>query len=160
MTCTRDFSYQALPMRVTFGAGAIANVGEEVTGRAEPRARAVHTRTAPPGADGARTDLGDRGAGIFDQATHARAQSKRADRRPRRAPATRRGQLRGRSAADPPIGLGKAIALEHGLPIIADPHHLRRIGDDPDLGPDPRRAQADRPRPEGAADQRHLRPRR
>ena len=34
------------------------------------------------------------------------------------------------------IGLGKAIALEHGLPVVAVPDHLRRFRDDPDLGPD------------------------
>ena len=32
------------------------------------------------------------------------------------------------------VGLGKAIALEHGLPRARRPHHVRGLGDDPGLG--------------------------
>ena len=77
MTAPGDFAYRALPMRVTFGVGAIDTLQTEVSRpRPQTRTRAVHTRTTGLGPDGARTALGDRGAGIFDQATHARAQSK------------------------------------------------------------------------------------
>ena len=72
------------------------------------------------GPDRVWTDLGDRGAGIFDQARmHVPVET----RRPR--PATRARDAGADSCVviggGSSIGLGKAIALEHGLPIIAIP---------------------------------------
>ena len=55
-------------------------------------------------------------------------------------------------------GLGKAIALEYGTPIIALPTTYAGSEMTPSLGTDRRRREEDRPRPAGPADQRHLRP--
>jgi len=56
------------------------------------------------------------------------------------------------------IGLGKAIALQHGLPVIAIPTTYAGSEMTPIWGLTEDGGQAHRSRPAGAAGQRHLRP--
>ncbi|VTU29287.1 MULTISPECIES: maleylacetate reductase [unclassified Variovorax] len=113
------FVHATYPQRVVFGAGSSARLAAELDllGAARalvlctPRQRAEAERIAGP--------LGDRMAGIFDQAVmHVPIESAREAR----AVAERLGAdcavaIGGGSTT----GLGKAIALDSGLPIIAVP---------------------------------------
>jgi maleylacetate reductase len=115
----RQFAYTALPMRVRFGAGELARLPDEVAslglGRVlvlcGPRQEAVGEQVAAA--------LGDRSAGVLAQARmHVPVEvAERA-----RAVAAELGAdgcvaVGGGSA----IGLGKAIALAHGMPVVAVP---------------------------------------
>ncbi|ODU07166.1 MAG: maleylacetate reductase [Pseudonocardia sp. SCN 72-86] len=115
----RAFTYQALPMRVTFGAGAVAGLAGELDLLG---LRRVLVLCSPEQADtGHRVGeaLGERSVGVLAQARmHVPVEV--ADRA--RDTAARLGAdgcvaVGGGSA----IGLGKAIALEHGLPVVAVP---------------------------------------
>ena len=120
MSALLSFTYQALPMRVCFGAGAMpvaARGGRPA--RAAPGAGAVQPRAGRRPAGLVAAALGDRSAGVLAEARmHVPVEV--AD-----GPATGRAELGadgcvavgGGSA----IGLGKAIALEHGLPVVAVP---------------------------------------
>ena len=113
------FTYQALPMRVVFGAGALASLPEEVEAQGLSR---VLVLCSPEQEDTGRVvaaALGDRAAGVLAEARmHVPVEvAHRA-----RALAAELGAdgcvaVGGGSA----IGLGKAIALEHDLPVIAIP---------------------------------------
>jgi maleylacetate reductase len=116
---TRSFAYTALPMRVRFGAGVLAQLPDEVAALGLSR---VLVLCSPEQAGTGRLvadALGDRGAGVLPEARmHVPVEvAHRA-----RALALELGAdgcvaVGGGSA----IGLGKAIALEHGLPVIAVP---------------------------------------
>jgi maleylacetate reductase len=113
------FTYQALPMRVVFGAGALASLPEEVEAQGLSR---VLVLCSPEQEDTGRVvaaALGDRAADVLAEARmHVPVEvAHRA-----RALAAELGAdgcvaVGGGSA----IGLGKAIALEHDLPVIAIP---------------------------------------
>lgn len=115
----REFSYQALPMRVSFGPGAVARLGDELDLLG---LRRVLVLCSPEQADtGHRVAeaLGQRSAGVLAEARmHVPVEV--ADRA--RDTAAHLGAdgcvaVGGGSA----IGLGKAIALAHGLPVVAVP---------------------------------------
>ena len=113
------FTYQANPSRVVFGAGALAHLAREIDLLGARRALILST---PEQADSARRVaemLGERAAGIFAKAVmHVPIECAREAR----AEANRLGAdcavaIGGGSTT----GLGKAIALDSGLPILAIP---------------------------------------
>jgi maleylacetate reductase len=113
------FTYQALPMRVVFGAGALRTLPEEVAALGLSR---VLVLCSPEQADTGRlvaAALGDRAAGVLAEARmHVPVEV-----------AARARDLAVELGADgcvavgggSAVGLGKAVALEHGLPVIAVP---------------------------------------
>ena len=113
------FVYVAHPARVVFGAGAMAQLGREIELLGATRALVLST---PEQADSARRVaemLGDRAAGVFAKAVmHVPIETAREAR-----------SLAKQLGADCAVaigggsttGLGKAIALESGLPILAIP---------------------------------------
>jgi len=114
-----SFVYQSAPSRVVFGQGALARLPEEVARLGARRALVLTT----PGQRGLGERvahlLGEAAAGVYDQAVmHVPVEVAQAAR----AEAARQGAdcyvaVGGGST----IGLGKAIALESGQPIIAVP---------------------------------------
>jgi alcohol dehydrogenase class IV len=115
----RAFVYQANPARVVFGAGSLQQLPAEVDRLGARRALVLCTPgQAPTGARVAAL-LGERAAGIFAEAVmHVPIESARAARdEARRLGADCAVALGGGSTT----GLGKAIALDSGLPIIAVP---------------------------------------
>jgi maleylacetate reductase len=98
-----EFTYQALPMRVVFGAGSVAALPAEVEHLGLERALVLcGPEQEDTGAMVAET-LGARAAGVLAEARmHVPIET---------------ADFGGGSA----IGLGKAVALAHGLPVIAVP---------------------------------------
>ena len=115
----QSFVYQALPSRVVFGAGSLQQLGQEIDLLGAKRALVLST---PEQADSARRVaelLGARAAGIFPKAVmHVPIETAREARdEARRLGADCAVAIGGGSTT----GLGKAIALDSGLPIIAIP---------------------------------------
>ncbi len=112
------FVYQALPSRVIFGAGALDGLAEEVW-RLGSRALVLCTPEQRHVAEEAARRLGDRAVGVYDRAVmHVPIDTARAAREEvSRLGADCCVAVGGGST----VGLGKAIALEYGLPIIAVP---------------------------------------
>ncbi len=113
------FVYVAQPSRVIFGAGSVSQLGREIERLGAKRALVLST---PEQADMARRVaelLGDRAAGIFAKAVmHVPIESAREARdEAKRLGADCAVAIGGGSTT----GLGKAIALESGLPILAIP---------------------------------------
>lgn len=114
-----EFVYTALPSRVVFGPGKLATISEEVEAIGAQRALVLCTPEQRAQAERVGDLLGARLAGIHDGARmHVPIESARAAR----ALAADLGAdcavaIGGGST----IGLGKAIALEAALPIIAIP---------------------------------------
>ena len=114
-----EFVYQVMPSRVVFGAGTLGRVPEETERLGAGRALIVTTPSQREAAHGVGRTLGQRLAGLTDRvAMHVPVDVARAGC----AEAERLGAdgliaLGGGTA----IGLAKAIALEHGLPILAVP---------------------------------------
>jgi maleylacetate reductase len=115
----RAFVYQANPARVVFGAGSLQQLPAEVERLGARRALVLCT----PGQAGAGARvaalLGERAAGVFAKAAmHVPIESAREAREEaRRLGADCAVAIGGGSTT----GLGKAIALDSGLPIIAVP---------------------------------------
>ena len=116
---TRSFTYQALPMRVRFGIGALRRLPDEVAALGLTRVLVLCSPEQEATGKLVAEALGDRAAGVLPEARmHVPVEvAHRA-----RTLATELGAdgcvaVGGGSA----IGLGKAIALEHGLPVIAVP---------------------------------------
>lgn len=113
------FTYTALPMRVTFGAGTLAKLPDELVALGLTRVLVL----CSPGQEDSGTRvaraLGERAAGVFAQArVHVPLElARRATARAAELDADGCVAVGGGSA----IGLGKAVSLEHGLPIIAVP---------------------------------------
>ncbi len=116
---TRDFVYQALPMRVTFGAGRAAHIAAELDhlglGRVLVLCTPGQQSTARIVADG----LGNRCAGMFPGAVmHVPVEvADQACRIAADLDADGCVAVGGGST----VGLGKAVALRYGLPIVAVP---------------------------------------
>jgi maleylacetate reductase len=115
----QSFVYQALPGRVVFGAGALQQLETELDALGARRALVLSTPEQRQGAEAIAQRLGARSAGVFDRAVmHVPIETAREAR----AVARERGAdcaiaVGGGST----IGLGKAIALDSGLPIVAVP---------------------------------------
>jgi maleylacetate reductase len=115
----KSFSYNQLPGRVVFGVGAIDHLPREIDLLGARRALVLSTPEQKAQAQEIAGRLGERCAGIFPRATmhvpietarEARAEAKRLD-------ADCAVAIGGGSTT----GLGKAIALESALPILAIP---------------------------------------
>ena len=113
------FTYQALPMRVVFGAGSLAKLPDEVAALGLTRVLVLcspeQEKTGKQVADA----LGGHAAGVLPEARmHVPIEvANRARDLARELGADGCVAVGGGSA----VGLGKAIALEHDLPVIAVP---------------------------------------
>jgi len=115
----KPFVYQAPATRVIFGPGTLARLSDEVALLGATRALVLSTPEQRASAERVAALLGERAAGVFDRAAmHVPIEAAREAR----AEAARLGAdcavaIGGGSST----GLGKAIALESGLPIVAVP---------------------------------------
>jgi maleylacetate reductase len=113
------FVYQAAATRVIFGSGTLARLPDEVARLGATRALVLCTPEQRTSAERVVALLGERAVGIFDRAAmHVPIEAAREAR----AEAERLGAdcavaIGGGSTT----GLGKAIALDSGLPIVAVP---------------------------------------
>jgi len=116
---TRTFAYTALPMRVRFGAGSLAQLPDEVAGLDLTRVLVLCSPEQEDTGQLVAEALGDRGAGVLPEARmHVPVEvAHRARDLAAEVGADGCVAVGGGSA----IGLGKAIALKHGLPVIAVP---------------------------------------
>ena len=114
-----NFTYTANPSRVVFGAGALQHLAREIDLLGAKRALVLSTPEQAAAAERVAALLGARAAGVFPRAAmHVPIETAREAR----AEAQRLGAdcavaIGGGSTT----GLGKAIALESGLPILAIP---------------------------------------
>ncbi len=115
----KSFVYQNLPSRVVFGAGSLAQLPSEMDALGAVRALVLCTPEQRASAERVVALLGARAAGIFDRAVmHVPIETAREAR-----------EVALHLGADCAVaigggsttGLGKAIALDSGLPIIAIP---------------------------------------
>ncbi|MCU0942133.1 MAG: maleylacetate reductase [Hydrogenophaga sp.] len=115
----RAFTYQGLPTRVVFGAGALAQLPQAIDAMGARRALVLCTPEQRASAERVANLLGDRAAGIFDRAVmHVPIETAREAREvARQLGADCAVAIGGGSTT----GLGKAIALDSGLPILAIP---------------------------------------
>lgn len=114
-----SFSYDALPMRVRFGSGVVASLPEEVARLGARRALMLCSPEQRATGETIADALGGRSAGVLAEARmHVPIEVARHARdRAAELGADACVTVGGGSA----IGLGKAIALEHDLPVIAVP---------------------------------------
>jgi len=114
-----DFVYQALPSRVIFGYGTLDKLPEEVERLGAQRAMVLSAPEQVAQAEDVAARLGDRSAGTYDRAVmHVPIETARAAREEARS---RGADCCVAVGGGSTIGLGKAIALDSGLPIIAVP---------------------------------------
>ncbi|MFM0395841.1 maleylacetate reductase [Paraburkholderia phytofirmans] len=115
----KPFIYNGLPSRVIFGQGSLDQLGREIDLLGATRALVLATPQQRAQADALAASLGSRAAGVYAEAVmHVPVETARAAR-----------EFAARVGADCAIalgggsttGLGKAIALETSLPIIAIP---------------------------------------
>jgi maleylacetate reductase len=114
-----EFLYQARPARVVFGPGSLRHLEREILALGAERALVLSTPEQRAGAEAISRRLGERSAGVFDRAVmHVPIEVAREARQVAR-------ELRADCAiavgGGSTIGLGKAIALDAGLPILAIP---------------------------------------
>lgn len=115
----RAFHYAPLPMRVQFGAGSLSRVADEVAALGARRALVLCTPEQRPLADRVAALLGRKAAGVFDGAlAHVPLETAREARALARSLEADCAVAVGGGST---IGLGKAIALESSLPILAIP---------------------------------------
>lgn len=115
----QSFVYQAPPGRVVFGAGALQQLEAELDRLGARRALVLSTPEQRQGAEAIARRLGDRSAGVFDGAVmHVPIETARAAREVARERGADCAIALGGGST---IGLGKAIALDSGLPILAVP---------------------------------------
>ncbi len=116
---TMNFVYQALPSRVIFGSGTLSQLPAEIERLGAQGALILSTPEQREQAEKLATQLGSKAVGVFDRAVmHVPVESAREAR-----------QVAAKLGADCAVaigggsttGLGKAIALDSGLPIIAIP---------------------------------------
>jgi maleylacetate reductase len=116
---TRSFTYQALPMRVVFGAGVLGKLPDEVAALGLSRVLVLCSPEQEETGRRVAAALGERAAGVLAEARmHVPVEvAHRARQMAAELGADGCVAVGGGSA----VGLGKAIALEHGLPVIAVP---------------------------------------
>lgn len=115
----RSFVYNGQPGRVVFGAGALSQLGKEIEALGARRALVLCTPEQRGSAERVAQMLGDRGAGIFDRAVmHVPIETAREAREVARQLGADCAVAVGGGST---TGLGKAIALDSGLPILAIP---------------------------------------
>ncbi|MDM0105146.1 maleylacetate reductase [Variovorax sp. J22R24] len=115
----RDFIYTSHPQRVVFGAGSLRHLAREIDALGAQRALVLSTPEQRGQAERVADMLGAQAAGIFDRAVmHVPIETAREAREvARRLDADCAVAIGGGSTT----GLGKAIALDSGLPILAIP---------------------------------------
>lgn len=113
------FVYMAQPSRVIFGQGALARLPEEIVALGAEKALVLSTPEQRATAENVAALLGPRAVGIFDRAVmHVPIETAREARDvARKLGADCAVAIGGGST----VGLGKAIALDSGLPILAIP---------------------------------------
>ena len=113
------FVYVAQPSRVIFGQGALARLPEEIVALGAEKALVLSTPEQRASAENVAALLGPRAVGIFDRAVmHVPIETAREARDvARKLGADCAVAIGGGST----VGLGKAIALDSGLPILAIP---------------------------------------
>jgi maleylacetate reductase len=113
------FDYAPLPTRVTFGAGRARQVGVELDHLGLEKVLVLSTPGGRAMAEAVAAGLGGRAVGVLAEAAqHVPVEiAQRAQRLALEAGADGCVAVGGGST----IGLGKAIALEHGLPVVAVP---------------------------------------
>jgi len=115
----RSFVYTALPARVVFGAGALDKLGEEIERLGAQRALVLSTPEQRASAEDVAKRLGARAAGVYDKAVmHTPIE---AAEEARRVAAELKADCCVAIGGGSTTGLGKAIALTSGLPIVAIP---------------------------------------
>lgn len=114
-----SFTYNGNPSRVVFGADSIDKIPYEIDRLGAERALVLCTPNQRAQAEAIAARLGGRVAGVFDQAEmHVPIE---VARKARAVAAASRADCALAVGGGSTIGLGKAIALESGLPIIAVP---------------------------------------
>jgi alcohol dehydrogenase class IV len=115
----RSFVYNGQPGRVVFGAGTLAQLGKEIETLGARRALVLSTPEQRASAERVAAMLGPKAAGIFDRAVmHVPIETAREARElARQLDADCAVAVGGGSTT----GLGKAIALDSGLTILAIP---------------------------------------
>lgn len=113
------FSYNPLPMRVRFAAGALAHIADEMAHLGLNRAIVLCTPEQSALAHHVSTLLGARAAGVYTRAQqHVPLETAREARELARQLGADCAVAVGGGST---IGLGKAIALDSGLPVVAIP---------------------------------------
>jgi maleylacetate reductase len=115
----QDFSYEASPMRVVFGAGRSGELAPELDRHGLDRVLVLCTAEQQATADRIAEDLGDRAVGVFPGAQMHVPVAAVVDACATAARLCADGCVAVGGGST--IGLGKAIALRHGLPIVAVP---------------------------------------
>jgi maleylacetate reductase len=114
-----SFTYQALPMRVVFGAGSLAQLPDEVAALGLTRVLVLCSPEQEATGQQVATALGAKAAGVLPEARmHVPIEVARRAREVAAGLGADGCVAVGGGSA---IGLGKAIALEHALPVIAVP---------------------------------------
>ncbi len=115
----KPFVYTAQPARVIFGAGSLAQLAQEIDALGAKKALVLSTPEQRASAERVADMLGGRAAGVFDRAVmHVPLETAREARDiARQLGADCAVAIGGGSTT----GLGKAIALDSGLPILAIP---------------------------------------
>jgi len=115
----RDFVHATSPQRIVFGAGSLQHLGREMAALGARQALILSTPEQRAQAETVAAMMGAQAVGIFDRAVmHVPIETAREARvMARQVGADCAIAIGGGST----IGLGKAIALEAGLPILAIP---------------------------------------
>lgn len=114
-----NFTYTGLPSRVIFGKGSLQQLEAEIDHLGSRRALVLSTPEQRSQAERIADMLGSRAAGIFDKAVmHVPIETAREAREVAQALGADCAVAIGGGST---TGLGKAIALESGLPILAIP---------------------------------------
>ena len=114
-----QFTYTSAPQRVRFGAGSVHHLNDELDQLGAKRALVLSTPQQRSVAEGIAAAMGERAAGIYDQAVmHVPIESARAAQQIAKDMGADCAVAVGGGST---IGLGKAIALDSGLPILAIP---------------------------------------
>ncbi|ROZ79885.1 maleylacetate reductase [Ramlibacter sp. WS9] len=114
-----SFIYNSQPARVVFGAGALAHLAREIEALGARKALVLCTPEQRTSAERVADLLGARAAGIFDRAVmHVPIETAREAREVARELGADCAVAIGGGST---TGLGKAIALDSGLPILAIP---------------------------------------
>lgn len=115
----RNFIYSGQPSRVIFGAGSLQHLAREIETLGASKALILCTPEQRASAQRVADLLGSRAAGIFDRAVmHVPVETAREARAVARQLGADCAVAIGGGST---IGLGKAIALDSGLPILAVP---------------------------------------
>lgn len=115
----QSFSFETHVPRIVFGAGALQHLGEEIDRLGARRALVLSTPEQSAGARRVAAQLGTRAAGVFAKATmHVPIEVAREAREEARCLGADCAVTIGGGST---TGLGKAIALDSGLPILAIP---------------------------------------